>query len=160
MSTTITRGHATVTISDAVAQAQAARRPVVALESTIFSNLGLPSPANGEALRRCLQAVRDGGAEPAVTAILDGHAHVGLAPGEEQRILAGSRKVAERDIAVALAQALPVGVTTVSASLALAHAAGIQVLLDHGHADPSPCGARVPAAPQLPLVNGVVLNLT
>jgi pseudouridine-5'-phosphate glycosidase len=132
MSTTITRGHATVTISDAVARAQAARRPVVALESTIFSNLGLPSPANGEALRRCLQAVRDGGAEPAVTAILDGHAHVGLEPGEEQRILTGSRKVAERDIAVALAQALPVGVTTVSASLALAHAAGIQVFATGG----------------------------
>jgi pseudouridylate synthase len=132
MGTTITRGHATVTISDAVAQARAARRPVVALESTIFSNLGLPSPANGEALRRCLQAVRDGGAEPAVTAILDGHARVGLEPGEEQRILTGSRKVAERDIAVALAQALPVGVTTVSASLALAHAAGIQVFATGG----------------------------
>jgi pseudouridylate synthase len=122
----------TVTISDAVSEAISAGRPVVALESTIFSNLGLPAPANGEALRRCLKAVRDGGAEPAVTAILDGRARVGLTPDEEERILTGSHKIAERDIAVALAQKLPVGVTTVSAATALAHAAGIQVFATGG----------------------------
>jgi pseudouridine-5'-phosphate glycosidase len=132
MSSTITSGHATVTVSHAVSEALSARRPVVALESTIFSNLGLPAPANGEALRRCMKAVREGGAEPAVTAILDGRARVGLEPGEEQRILTGSRKIAERDIAVALAQGLPVGVTTVSASTALAHAAGIRVFATGG----------------------------
>jgi pseudouridine-5'-phosphate glycosidase len=121
-----------IRVSEAVAAALAGGRPVVALESTIFSNLGLPAPANGEALRRCLAAVRDGGAEPAVTAILDGQARVGLEPGEEARVLTGTRKVAERDIAVAVAQGLPVGVTTVSASLALAHAAGIQVFATGG----------------------------
>jgi pseudouridine-5'-phosphate glycosidase len=119
-------------ISDAVSAALAAERPVVALESTIFSRLGLPSPANGEALRRCLAAVREGGAEPAVTAILDGQARVGLEPGEEERILAADRKVAERDVAVALAQGIETGVTTVSASVALAHAAGIQVFATGG----------------------------
>jgi pseudouridine-5'-phosphate glycosidase len=132
MSITVAGDRLAITISDAVAAALAGRRPVVALESTIFSGLGLPAPANGEALRRCLQAVRDGGAEPAVTAILDGRARVGLEPGEEERVLAGSRKVAERDIAVALAQGLPVGVTTVSASTALAHAAGIEVFATGG----------------------------
>ena len=121
-----------IRISAAVSAALEAGRPVVALESTIFSNLGLPAPANGEALRRCLAAVRDGGAEPAVTAILDGQARVGLEPGEENRILTGTRKVAERDIAVALAQRLPVGVTTVSASVALAHAADISVFATGG----------------------------
>ena len=121
-----------IRVSEAVAAALAGGRPVVALESTIFSNLGLPAPANGEALRRCLAAVRDGGAEPAVTAILDGQARVGLEPGEEARVLTGTRKVAERDIAVAVAQGLPAGVTTVSASLALAHAAGIQVFATGG----------------------------
>ena len=122
----------TIRVSTAVAAALAAGRPVVALESTIFSNLGLPKPANGEALRRCLAAVRDGGAEPAVMAILDGQARVGLEPGEEERVLTGTHKVAERDIAVALAHGLPVGVTTVSASVALAHAAGIQVFATGG----------------------------
>jgi len=121
-----------IRVSTAVAAALAAGRPVVALESTIFSNLGLPAPANGEALRRCLAAVRDGGAEPAVTAILDGQARVGLEPGEEERVLTGTRKVAERDIAVAVAQGAPVGVTTVSASVALAHAVGVQVFATGG----------------------------
>src|ERR1700749_1434052 len=110
----------TIRVSGAVAAALDAGRPVVALESTIFSNLGLPAPANGEALRRCLAAVRDGGAEPAVTAILDGQARVGLEPGEEHRVLTGTRKVAERDIAVALAQGLAAGGTTLAASVGLA----------------------------------------
>ncbi|HXT91458.1 MAG TPA: pseudouridine-5'-phosphate glycosidase [Trebonia sp.] len=122
----------TIRVSTAVAAALAAGRPVVALESTIFSNLGLPAPANGKALRQCLAAVRDRGAEPAVTSILDGQARVGLEPGEEERVLTGTRKVAERDIAVALAEGLPVGVTTVSASVALAHAAGVQVFATGG----------------------------
>ena len=55
-----------------VAEALDAAEPVVALESTIFSHLGLPSPANREALERCLAVVRAGGAVPAVTAVLDG----------------------------------------------------------------------------------------
>jgi pseudouridylate synthase len=126
------RGRAAVRVSGAVSAALSAGRPVVALESTIFSRLGLPSPANGEALRRCLAAVRDGGAEPAVTAVLDGQGRVGLEPGEEERVLAGTHKVAERDIAVAVAQGLAVGVTTVSASVALAHAAGIEVFATGG----------------------------
>jgi pseudouridine-5'-phosphate glycosidase len=125
-------GQDAIKVSGAVTAALAAGRPVVALESTIFSQLGLPAPANGDALRRCLTAVREGGAEPAVTAILDGKARVGLDPGEEERVLAGSRKVAERDIAVAVAQGLETGVTTVSASVALAHAAGIQVFATGG----------------------------
>jgi pseudouridine-5'-phosphate glycosidase len=134
MSNTITTtpGQAAVRVSGAVSAALSAGRPVVALESTIFSRLGLPSPANGEALRRCLAAVRDGGAEPAVTAVLDGQARVGLEPGEEERILTGTRKVAERDIAVAVAQGAAVGVTTVSASVALAHSAGIKVFATGG----------------------------
>ena len=57
-------------LSDDVARALADGRPVVALESTIFSNLGLPSPANAQALDRCLNAIRQGGAVPAVTAVL------------------------------------------------------------------------------------------
>jgi pseudouridylate synthase len=125
-------GQDAIKVSGAVAAALAAGRPVVALESTIFSQLGLPAPANRDALRRCLAAVRAGGAEPAVTAILDGKARVGLEPGEEERVLAGSRKIAERDVAVAVAQGLETGVTTVSASVALAHAAGIQVFATGG----------------------------
>jgi pseudouridine-5'-phosphate glycosidase len=119
-------------ISAAVAQALADGQPVVAMESTIFSNLGLPAPANASALARCQAAVSEAGAVPAVTAILDGRAHIGLDADQEQRILSGHRKVAERDIAVALAQGWDVGVTTVSASVSLAHAAGIGVFATGG----------------------------
>ena len=67
-----------------------------------------------------------------MTAILDGRPHVGLSPDEEKRVLQGTRKVAERDLAVAQAQAWAVGVTTVSATVALAHAAGISVFATGG----------------------------
>ena len=115
-----------------VADAIAERRPVVALESTIFSHLGLPSPANVEALDRCLAAVRAGGAVPAVTAVLDGVARVGLEPSEHERILGPARKAAERDLAVAIARRWEFGATTVSASVALAAHAGVSVFATGG----------------------------
>jgi pseudouridine-5'-phosphate glycosidase len=119
-------------VSSEVADALATGRPVVALESTIFSHLGLPSPANGEALDRCLGAIRAGGAVPAVTAVLDGRARVGIAPAEHARILGPGRKAAERDVPVAIAQRWELGATTVAASLALAAAAGISVFATGG----------------------------
>lgn len=119
-------------LSDDVARAVADGRPVVALESTIFSNLGLPSPANAEALDRCLNAVRDGGAIPAVTAVLDGVPRVGLYADEHPRILGAARKAAERDLPVAVAQGWAFGATTVSASVALAAAAGVRVFATGG----------------------------
>ncbi|HEX9260276.1 MAG TPA: pseudouridine-5'-phosphate glycosidase [Acidimicrobiales bacterium] len=105
---------------------------VVALESTIFSNLGLPSPSNREALERCVAAVRATGAVPAVTAVLDGEARVGLTPGEHERILGAARKVGERDLGVAVAQGWAFGATTVSAALAMADIAGVSVFATGG----------------------------
>lgn len=119
-------------LSDSVADAIAGGQPVVALESTIFSNLGLPSPANAEALERCLSAIAEGGAVPAVTAVLDGVARVGLAAHEYDRILGEARKAAERDLPVAVAQRWAFGATTVSASVALAAAAGVSVFATGG----------------------------
>ena len=119
-------------VSDEVAAAIAAGVPVVALESTIFSHLGLPSPANVDALERCIAAVRAGGAVPAVTAVVDGRPRVGLDPAEHGRILGPARKTAERDLAVAVAQSWDVGATTVSASLALAATAGVSVFATGG----------------------------
>ena len=81
-------------VAPVVADAVAAGRGVVALESTIFSNLGLPAPANAEALERCVQAVEAGGAVPAVTAVLDGRPRVGLERDELGRILGPAHKVA------------------------------------------------------------------
>ena len=121
-----------IVVSEPVRQALATGQPVVAMESTIYSTLGLPAPHNAEALRRCKAAVERGGAVPAVTAVVDGTWRVGLTGDEELRVLEGDRKVAERDLAVAAAQRWDIGVTTVSASVALAHRAGISVFATGG----------------------------
>lgn len=118
--------------STRVRAALAAGRPVVALESTIFSHLGLPSPANAEALESCSEVIRSVGAEPAVTAIIDGRIRVGLEDDETERILGAGRKVAERDIAVAVAQQWEFGATTVSAAVSIAAAAGVRVFATGG----------------------------
>ncbi len=119
-------------ISAEVQDAFAHDHPVVGLESTIYSHLGLPSPANEEALVRSTAAIRAQGAVPAITAILDGVPCIGLEENEHERILGPAEKTSERDISVAIAQRWPVGATTVSASLALCAAAGISVFATGG----------------------------
>lgn len=115
-----------------VADALAADEAVVALESTIFSELGLPAPHNRDALRRCLAAVRGGGATPALTAVLDGQPTIGV-PEEVADVICGpARKVAARDLGLAIAQRWPYGATTVSASVRLAAAVGCRVFATGG----------------------------
>jgi pseudouridine-5'-phosphate glycosidase len=121
-----------VRFSAEVADALAERRPVVALESTVFSLLGLPAPHNAEALTRSLSVIRSGGATPAVTAVVDGTIRVGIEEADHERILTADAKVAERDLPVAAGLDWPVGVTTVSASLAIAARAGIRVFATGG----------------------------
>ncbi len=121
-----------VRISPLVAAALAERQPVIALESTVFSQLGLPGPAGVEARKRVYNAVSAAGAVPALTVVLDGEARVGVEDEELPRVLAADRKVAERDLAVAVAQRWPAAATTVSASLSLAASAGIAVFATGG----------------------------
>ncbi|MGH8991796.1 MAG: pseudouridine-5'-phosphate glycosidase [Acidimicrobiia bacterium] len=114
-------------VAPEVEAAVAAGRPVVALESTVYSRLGLPGPAGKEALRRSVDAVTAGGALPALTTVLDGVARVGVGESEFEAVLSADRKVGERDLSLAVTQRWPAAGTTVSASLALAAAAGIPV---------------------------------
>jgi len=107
-------------------------RPIVALESTVYSHLGLPSPHNETALRTSLEVIRSHGAVPAVTAVLDGRPRIGLEEDEHERILGPATKTAERDLPVAVGQGWAVGATTVSASLSLASTAGIKVFATGG----------------------------
>ena len=58
-------------IAAEVAEALAAGRPVVALESTIITH-GLPRPRNLEIARQVEAAVREGGALPATIAMVGG----------------------------------------------------------------------------------------
>ncbi len=131
----------------------------VALESTIFSHLGLPSPHNLEALDRCLSAVRAGGADPRITAILDGVAHVGVDEDRHEQICGPARKVAARDLGVAIGQRWAYGATTVSASLTLAASEGIEVFatggiggVHRGWTDTADISADLGALASLPLV--------
>lgn len=102
------------------------------MESTIYSGMGLPSPANRECHERCDAAIRAGGAVPALTAVLDGVAVVGVTAGELDRVLEGEAKIAARDLPRALASGLGVGVTTVSATVTIAAAAGVEVFATGG----------------------------
>ena len=119
-------------VAPRVTSAIADRKGVVALESTIFSHLGLPSPANAQALRRCLQAVTSWGAETALTAVINGEARIGVEPDQYETICGPARKAAARDLAVAIGHRWSYGATTVSAALQLADAAGIEVFATGG----------------------------
>jgi pseudouridine-5'-phosphate glycosidase len=119
-------------VSAIVAAALARKQPVVALESSVLAQ-GLPVPANREAARRMTEAVERAGATPAITAVVAGQCTLGLEPVELERFLArdGIRKVAARDLSVAVAQDAD-GATTVAASLCIAGATGIAVFATGG----------------------------
>ena len=107
-------------------------RPVVALESSVLAQ-GLPIPANRDAARRMMHAVRSAGAVPAITAVVRGVPQVGLEDADLERFLRrdGVAKLSARDIPIAMARQTD-GATTVAATLALAHAAGIAVFATGG----------------------------
>jgi pseudouridine-5'-phosphate glycosidase len=121
-----------LTISDEVREALAAGRPVVALESTLIAH-GLPWPVNVETARESEAAVRQAGAVPATIAVLNGVPTVGLTDSQIESLAqsSGVRKASRRDLgaAVALKQT---AATTVSATMALAHAAGVRVFATGG----------------------------
>ncbi|CAJ1500286.1 pseudouridine-5'-phosphate glycosidase [[Mycobacterium] holstebronense] len=115
-----------------VAEALAAGRAVVALESTIISH-GLPRPDNVRIARAIEHAVRSAGAVPATIAIIDGQPHIGLDDDALHRIAIGGTaiKVSVREIAM-LAAVAGDGATTVAATAHLAAAAGITVFATGG----------------------------
>ena len=121
-----------VKLSEEVTKAKADGIPIVCLESTVFSQLGLPSPSNAEALELCMSTLKNNDVVPAVTAVLDGQLRLGLEESEYERIFTATNKVSVRDLSVAIGKGLDVGVTTVSASLAIADAAGEKVFCTGG----------------------------
>ncbi len=125
-------GESVVRVTAEVSSALEADGAIVALESTIFSNLGLPSPFNTQALTRVMKAVRADGAVPALTAVLDGEVWCGVPESVHTTICGPAEKVAFRDIAPAVARSSVYGATTVSASVAVAAAAGVEVFATGG----------------------------
>jgi pseudouridine-5'-phosphate glycosidase len=121
-----------VTRSAEVEAAQAERRPVVALESTIVTH-GLPWPQNLETARRVEAAVRDAGATPATIAVVGGRVLVGMDdPALEALAHAtDAAKLSRADLAVRLAL-MADGSTTVAATMICARLAGIEVFATGG----------------------------
>lgn len=119
-------------ISDEVRTALADHRPVVALESTIFTH-GLPRPRNVAVAAEAERQLRDAGVVPATIGVLDGVPTVGLS-AEQIEVLGardGAVKLSVRDLPVAVARGLSGG-TTVAATATLAHRAGITVFATGG----------------------------
>lgn len=118
-------------LSDEVAAALSAGRPVVALESTIISH-GLPRPRNHAAAIEFESILREQGVTPATIAVLDGVPRIGLD-------VEGVRRIADDDLAKASVRDLPIlaargasGATTVAATAHLAAKAGIRVFATGG----------------------------
>ncbi|MBN1179144.1 MAG: pseudouridine-5'-phosphate glycosidase [Anaerolineae bacterium] len=121
-----------VTVAPHVAEALALGRPVVALESALITH-GMPAPVNLDVARQMEAVVEAEGAVPATVAVVDGQARVGLAPAEIEALAdhATPFKVSLRDLPAALAQGRTGG-TTVAATMALAHRAGVAVFATGG----------------------------
>ena len=124
--------HQFLLFSPEVAAARAARKPIVALESTIISH-GMPYPQNVTTAREVEQIIRDAGAVPATIAVIDGKICVGLS--DEQLELLGNSpdamKVSRRDLPYVLSTR-KLGATTVAATMICAALAGIRVFVTGG----------------------------
>ncbi len=119
-------------VSDDVRAAVAGGRPVVALESTIFTH-GLPRPRNLEVALAAERQLTDAGVVPATIGLVDGDAVVGLSAEQIERLSneESVSKISVRDLPVARAKGLSGG-TTVAATAYLANAAGVQVFSTGG----------------------------
>ncbi len=119
-------------IAHEVQEALEATKPVVALESTILSH-GLPYPENLDFAKKIEDIIREGGAVPATTAIMNGKLKVGLNATERERICNPEDviKVSRRDVAVCIATG-QTGATTVATTMIIAAAAGIRVFATGG----------------------------
>ncbi len=121
-----------IKLSAEVANALKARKPVVALESTIISH-GLPRPSNLEVALECERIIRDAGAVPATIALLDGKILVGLERSELEAIANRDdiSKASIRDLPIIVAQGKSAA-TTVAATAHIAALAGIHVFATGG----------------------------
>ena len=121
-----------VEVHEEVAAALAARRPVVALESTIIAH-GLPRPENLRVAREIEDAVRAQGAVPATVAVVGGRVRVGLDPDALEAIATtfDVDKLSVRDLGPGLVSRRP-GATTVASTAHIAALVGIRVFATGG----------------------------
>jgi pseudouridylate synthase len=122
-----------IDFSPEVAEARSAKKPIVALESTIITH-GMPYPRNVETARSVEAAAREMGAVPATIAVIDGRFRVGLDAAEIERLgelSGGVVKASRRDLALVAARKGSGG-TTVAATMFVAGLAGIEIFATGG----------------------------
>jgi pseudouridine-5'-phosphate glycosidase len=119
-------------VAEEVRDALAARRPVVALETTIVTH-GMPYPENIRTARSLESDVRASGAIPATIAVLEGAVRVGLSASELESLATVQNvlKLSRNDLSYAIATGRP-GATTVAATMICARLAGIRVFATGG----------------------------
>jgi pseudouridine-5'-phosphate glycosidase len=123
-------------VSSKVQSALSESRAILAMESTVITH-GLPYPQSFAVLSETEDLAELHGATPATICILDGVIHIGLDHQDREilmRKIEGAEiiyKVSQRDIPMILAERASGG-TTVSATMALAHHAGINVFATGG----------------------------
>ena len=120
-------------VAPEVAQAVAAGKPVVALESTIISH-GMPYPQNVETALNVEQIIRENGAVPATIAVIGGRLKAGCTKEEIEYLGKkglGVTKASRRDLPVLVARGED-GATTVTTTMIIAHMAGIKVFATGG----------------------------
>lgn len=125
-------GPNAIFVSEEVQTAVRENRPVVALESTIFTH-GLPRPRNLEVALEAEAGLRDAGVVPATIGVYNGVPTVGLTTEQitELSKVDNMDKVSLRDLPVVRARGVHGG-TTVAATAFLAHHAGVKVFSTGG----------------------------
>jgi pseudouridine-5'-phosphate glycosidase len=124
--------HSSPTIAPGVADALAAGRPVVALESTIISH-GLPRPRNLEVAHELEAIVRAAGGMPATVGVVAGEVIVGL-DADQLELLAsadGVAKVGVRELPLAVVSRRHAA-TTVASTAAMARRVGVRIFATGG----------------------------
>jgi len=118
--------------SEPVAQALAARAPVVALETTVVTH-GLPHPDGIAAALALEDEVRQSGATPATIGVLRGAIRIGISR-EELDELATTPDVCKTNLSnlAAVVASGGLGSTTVAATMWAAHMNGIRVFATGG----------------------------
>ncbi|KAM5446064.1 hypothetical protein MaudCBS49596_006874 [Microsporum audouinii] len=127
-------------VSEEVEDAIATGKPVVALETTIYTH-GFPYPDNVDLAMRLESIVRSTGGVPATIGIIDGIARVGMNETELTELASTSQrtkvhKVSRRDLGyicgAGIRGNLMNGGTTIAGTMILAHLAGIKVFATGG----------------------------
>ncbi|PLW22459.1 hypothetical protein PCANC_08382 [Puccinia coronata f. sp. avenae] len=125
-----------IDLSENLIKARRNRRPLIALESTILTH-GLPPAVAIQVAQELEQIATDQHVTPVHIAVINGRIKLGLSSNDLHHLIHSKpnhhhlHKIGRRDLPTAITQKISGG-TTVSATMAIAHLAGIKVFATGG----------------------------